>query len=77
MKIVNIKTWSIFDYHIILWKNTVLEFKFVKIDNRMYKKYSLYLGMYIYEIGKVKYGTNNKFVSTNNKQFKKCNRCKL
>jgi hypothetical protein len=64
MKIVNIKTWVLSDYHIIIWKNTTPEFKLVKIDNRMYKKYSLYLGEYIYEIGKLKYGTNNKSVRT-------------
>ncbi len=64
MKIVNIKTWILLDYHIIIWKNTISEFKLVKINNRMYKKYSLYLGKYIYEIGSMKYGTNNKSLRT-------------
>ena len=41
-----------------------MEFKLLKINNRMYKKYSLYVGRFIFEIGKLKYGTNNKSIST-------------
>jgi hypothetical protein len=33
----------------------------------MYKKYSLYIGKFIFEIGQFKYGTNNKSISTNHK----------
>ena len=30
----------------------------------MYKKYSLYVGKFIFEIGKFNYGTNRKSIST-------------
>jgi hypothetical protein len=66
-KIINLKHFNIFDYHVLLWRNTRSEFKLLKINNRMYKKYSLYIGRFIFEIGKFKYGTNNKPVSTVNK----------
>lgn len=63
-KIINLKHLDIFGYHILIWWNTHFEFKVIKIDNRMYKKYSLYVGRFIFEIGKLKYGTNNKSVPT-------------
>ena len=65
--IINLKHRNIFGYHVLVWLNTQSEFKLIKIDNRMYKKYSLYIGRFIFEIGKFKYGTNNKSVSANNK----------
>jgi hypothetical protein len=64
MNIINLKHRNIFDYHILIWWNTHSEFKCIKVSNRMYKKYSLYVGRFIFEIGKLKYGTNNKSVST-------------
>lgn len=64
MKIINLKHKNIFGYHILIWWNTHSEFKLLKIDNKMYKKYSLYIGKFIFEIGKLKYGTNNKSVYT-------------
>lgn len=64
MKIINLKHQNIFEYHILIWKNEQSEFKLLKIDNRMYKKYSLYIGKFIFEIGKLKYGTNNKPLRT-------------
>jgi hypothetical protein len=67
MTIINLKYRYIFDYHVLIWWNTHSEFKLIKIDNRKYKKYSLYLGRFIFEIGKFKYGTNNKPVPTNSK----------
>jgi hypothetical protein len=65
--IINLKHRHIFGYHILIWWNAHSEFKLLKIDNRMYKKYSLYIGRFIFEIGTLKYGTNNKSVSTINK----------
>jgi hypothetical protein len=65
--IINLKHHYILNHHIIIWWNTHAEFKLIKIDNRMYKKYSLYVGRFIFEIGKLKYGTNNKSVSTINR----------
>jgi hypothetical protein len=65
--IINLKHRDIFGYHVLIWWNTHSEFKLLKIDNKMYKKYSLYIGKFIFEIGKFKYGTNNKPVSTANK----------
>jgi hypothetical protein len=65
--IVNLKHIDIFNYHILVWWNIQSEFKLIKINNRMYQKYSLYIGRFIIEIGKFKYGTNNKSVSTNTK----------
>ena len=64
MNIINLKHRNIFGYDILIWWNTHVEFKLIKIDNRMYKKYSLYIGKFIFEVGKLKYGTNNKSVST-------------
>jgi hypothetical protein len=64
MTIINLKHRNIFDYHILVWWNTCFEFKLIKVDNRMYKKYSFYIGRFIFEIGKLKYGTNNKSVRT-------------
>jgi hypothetical protein len=66
-KIINLKHGYILNHHVTIWWNTHAEFKLIKIDNRMYKKYSLYVGRFIFEIGKLKYGTNNKSVSTINK----------
>lgn len=64
MTIINLKHRNIFGYNVLVWWNTNAEFKLIKIDNRMYKKYSLYIWKFIFEIGKLKYGTNNKSVST-------------
>lgn len=64
MTIINLKHRNIFDYHILIWWNTSSEFKLLKIDNRMYKKYSLYIWKFIFEVGKIKHGTNNKPVRT-------------
>lgn len=64
MTIINLKHRNIFGYHFLIWWNTYSEFKLLKINNRMYKKYSLYIGRFIFEIGKLKYGTNDKSVST-------------
>jgi hypothetical protein len=63
-KIINLKHCDILGYHILMWWNTHWEFKLIKINNRMYQKYSLYVGRFIFEIGKLKYGTNNKSVPT-------------
>ena len=63
MTIINLKHRNIFDYNVLVWWNTHSEFKLLKINNRMYKKYSFYLGKFIFEIGKLKYGTNNTSVS--------------
>jgi hypothetical protein len=62
--IINLKHRDIFGHHVLIWWNTQSEFKLIKIDNRMYKKYSLYVGRFIFEIGKLKYGANNKSVRT-------------
>jgi hypothetical protein len=62
MTIINLKHRYILGYHILIWWSDHLEFKLLKIDNRMYKKYSIYIGRFIFEIGKLKYGTNNKSV---------------
>ena len=67
MRIINLKHCNIFDYNILVWWNTHSEFKLLKINNRMYKKYSLYIWRFILEVGKLKYGTNNKSISTNHK----------
>lgn len=67
MKITNLKIFNFGNYHILIWKNIFPEFKFLKINNRMYKKYSVYIGPFIFEVGKLKYGTKNKSVSTINK----------
>jgi hypothetical protein len=67
MIISNIKHWDFFDYHLLVWSNTKYEFKYIKIDNKLYKKYSLYIGKFIFEIGKFNYGTNRKSISTINK----------
>ncbi len=67
MIIKNLRHWNIFDCHVLVWWNTHSEFKLFKINNRMYKKYSLYLWRFIFEVGKLKYGTNSKSISTNNK----------
>lgn len=64
MNIINFTNNSIFGYHILIWWNTHFEFKLIKVDHKMYKKYSLYLGKVILEIGRFKYGTNNKSVRT-------------
>lgn len=64
MKIINLINRNIFDYNFLIWWNTYFEFKLVKVNHKMYKKYSLYLGKIIFEIGKFKYGTNNKSIST-------------
>jgi hypothetical protein len=66
-KIINLKHCDILGYHILMWWNTHWEFKLIKINNRMYQKYSLYVGRLIFEIGKLKYGTNKKSLSTINK----------
>jgi hypothetical protein len=54
MNIINLKHRTFFSYHVLIWWNTHSEFKLLKIDNRMYKKYSLYIGRFIFEIGTVK-----------------------
>jgi hypothetical protein len=72
MNVKNLINWHILNHHIFIWKNTNLEFKIMKIDHKMYQKYSFYIGHYIFEIGKFKYGTNNKSVRTNRKQSKSC-----
>jgi hypothetical protein len=64
VNIINLKHRNIFDYNVLVWWNTHYEFKLLKIDNRIYKKYSLYVGKFIFEIGKLKNGTNNKSIST-------------
>ena len=64
MNIINLKHQAFFGYHVLVWWNIYSEFKILKIDNRMYQKYSLYIGRFIFEIGKLKYGTNNKSVRT-------------
>lgn len=64
MNIINLKHLNIFGYDILIWRNTHVEFKLIKIDNRMYKKYSLYIWRFIFEVGKLKYGTNNKSIRT-------------
>lgn len=64
MTIINLKYFNIFRYHILIWWNTNSEFKCIKVNNRMYQKYSLYIGKFIFEIGRFKYGTNNKSVPT-------------
>ena len=64
MNIINLKHRNIFGYNVLIWWNTHPEFKLLKIDNRMYKKYSLYIGRFIFEVGRLKYGTNNKSVRT-------------
>jgi hypothetical protein len=64
MNIINLKHRTAFGYHVLIWWNTHSEFKLLKIDNKMYKKYSLYIGKFIFEIGKLKYGTNNKPLRT-------------
>ena len=67
MIINNIKHWNFFNYHFLLWSNTNYEFKCIKINNKLYKKYSLYIGKFIFEIGKFNYGTNRKSISTTRK----------
>ena len=67
MIINNIKHWIFFNYHFLLWSTTNYEFKCIKINNKMYKKYSLYVGKFIFEIGKFNYGTNRKSISTTRK----------
>ena len=67
MIISNIKHWDFFDYHFLVWSNTNYEFKYIKIDNKMYKKYSLYVGKFIFEIGQFNYGTNRKSISATRK----------
>ena len=64
MTIINLKHRDILGYHVLVWWNTQSEFKLIKVDTRMYKKYSFYIGRFIFEIGKLKYGTNNKSVRT-------------
>lgn len=64
MKIINLKHLNIFGYDVLIWWNNYPEFKLIKIDNRMYKKYSFYIWKFIFEIGQLKYGTNYKSVST-------------
>lgn len=64
MTIINLKHRYVFGYNVLVWWNTNSEFKLSKIDNRMYKKYSLYVWRFIFEVGKLKYGTNNKSIST-------------
>ena len=64
MRIINIKHWDFFDYHFLVWWNTHSEFKSIKVNTRMYKKYSLYVGKFIFEIGRFNYGTNRKSIST-------------
>lgn len=64
MNIKSLLHKNIFSYHVLIWWNTHSEFKYMKIDNKMYKKHSLYIGRFIFEIGKLKYGTNNKSVPT-------------
>jgi hypothetical protein len=64
VNIINLKHRYVFGHNVLVWWNTHSEFKLIKIDNRMYKKYSLYVGRFIFEIGKLKYGTNNKSIST-------------
>jgi hypothetical protein len=53
-QINNLVIYNFFEYHILIWLNTRSEFKYLRIDNRMYKKYSLYIGSFIFEIGKLK-----------------------
>ena len=67
MTIINLKHRNILDYHILVWWNTRSEFKLLKINGSMYKKYSFYIGRFIFEVGKIKHGTNNKSISTNSK----------
>jgi hypothetical protein len=67
MNIINLKHFDLFNYHILLWWNSCFEFKCIKVDTKMYKKYSLYIGKLICEVGQFKYGTNNKSVRTINK----------
>jgi hypothetical protein len=62
--IINLKHWEFFNYHLLIWSNTNYEFKYIKINTRMYKKYSLYVGKFIFEIGRFNYGTNRKSIST-------------
>lgn len=59
--IENIYNIEIFEWHFLLWLNKTSDFKFIKIDNRFYIKYSIYIGPLILEIGKLKnpkHGTN-------------------
>lgn len=64
MNIINLKHRNFFGYNVLIWWNTNSEFKLLKIDNRTYKKYSLYIWKFIFEIGKLKDEPNNKSVST-------------
>jgi hypothetical protein len=65
--IINLKHRYILGHHVLIWWNTHSEFKCIKVNTRMYKKYSIYIGRFIFEIGKLKYGTNNKSVPRINK----------
>jgi hypothetical protein len=67
MTIINLKHRNILDYNVLVWWNTNSEFKLLKMNNSIYKKYSFYIGRFIFEIGKIKHGTNNKSISTNSK----------
>jgi hypothetical protein len=67
MIVKNLKYFRIFDCHFLIWQNIHSEFKFIKVENRMYKKYSIYLWKFIFEIDNLKYGTNSKPISTNTK----------
>lgn len=67
MIIKNLKYFQFFSCHFLIWQNTHSEFKYLKINNRMYKKYSFYIWKFIFEVGKLKYGTNRKSISTNSK----------
>ena len=64
MNIINLKHQIVFGYHVLVWWNTCYQFKLLKVNTRMYKKYSIYIGRFIFEIGRLKYGTNNKSVRT-------------
>ena len=64
MTIINLKHRNIFDYHVLIWWNTHSEFKLLKVNSRMYEKYSFYIWKFIFEIEKIKHVTNNKSIST-------------
>jgi|LakMenEpi03Aug12_release.lakeMendotaPanAssembly.Ray.scaffolds.fasta_scaffold40987_12 hypothetical protein len=56
----NIENIHFGKYHFLIWRKKDFSFKVFIIRSKFYRKYSLYLGNFIFEIGWLRYEKGNR-----------------
>lgn len=56
----NIKNFHIGKYHFLIWHKKDFAFKFFVIRSKFYRKYSIFIGNFIFEAGWLRYEKGNR-----------------